>query len=94
MNRKLKSVIFGSLIAGSLLMSAGPVLAYDYWHWSARDHRWARRADIRSDYRDLQEARRQLEYDRRYGASRRRIAQDEARIWDIERDIHFDRRRF
>jgi uncharacterized protein YlxW (UPF0749 family) len=92
MNTKLKAIVFGSLIAGSLMASAGPVMAHDYWHWSQHERRWARRADLRSDYRDLQEARRQLEYDRRHGASRRRIAEDEARIRDIERDIRLDRR--
>jgi hypothetical protein len=92
MNTKLKAIVLGSLIAGSLMASAGPVMAQDYWHWSEHEHRWARRANLRSDYRDLQQARWQLEYDRRHGASRRRIAEDEARIRDIERDIRLDRR--
>ena len=87
-------MLFGSLIAGSLLASTGPVMARDYWHWSERDRRWDRRAELRSDYRDLAAARRQLEYDRRHHASRRRIAEDEARIRQIERDIRADRRRF
>jgi outer membrane murein-binding lipoprotein Lpp len=94
MKTKLRKMIFGSLIAGSLLASAGPVMAHDYWHWSERDRRWVRRAELRSDYRDLAAARRQLEYDRRHHASRRRIAEDEARIREIERDIRADRRRF
>jgi hypothetical protein len=92
MHIKLTTIALGSLVAGSLLMSAGPVMAHDYWHWSAHEHRWARRADLRSDRRDLAEARRQLEYDRHHHASRRRIAEDEARIRDIERDIRADRR--
>ena len=94
MKTKLRKMIFGSLIAGSLLASAGPLMAHDYWHWSERDRRWYRRAELRSDYRDLAAARRQLEYDRRHHASRRRIAEDEARIREIERDIRADRRRF
>ena len=94
MKTKLRKMIFGSLIAGSLLASTGPVMAHDYWHWSERDRRWYRRAELRSDYRDLAAARRQLEYDRRHHASRRRIAEDEARIREIERDIRADRRRF
>jgi hypothetical protein len=92
MNKKIRTIIFTSLVAGSLLGAAGPVLAGDYWHWSDHDRRWGRRADVRSDRRDLAEARRQLEYDRRHHASRRKIAEDEARIRDIERDIRIVRR--
>lgn len=51
-----------------------------------------RRAELRSDYRDLMRAREQLEYDRRHHARRRKIAEDEARIRDIEREINADRR--
>ena len=92
MNSKFRTIVFGALVAGSLLASAGPVLAHDYWHWSERDRRWDRRAEWRSDHRDLAAARRQLEYDRRHHASRRKIAEDEARIRDIERDLRFARR--
>jgi hypothetical protein len=94
MNAKLKAIVFGSFLAGSLMMSVGPAMAQDYWRWSERDHRWTRRAALRSDYRDLERARWQLEYDLRHGASRRRIAEDRARIREIERDIRADRRRF
>jgi DNA-binding FadR family transcriptional regulator len=92
MHSKLKSMVLGGVIAGSLIMSAGPAMARDYWHWSERGQRWSRRADLRSDYRDLAQARRQLEFDRAHHASRRRIAQDLARIRDIEADIRADRR--
>jgi len=94
MNSKLKSLVIGSLIAGSLAFSASSVSARDYWHWSEREHRWDRRADLRSDYRDLAQARRQLEYDRAHHASRRVIARDLERIRDIENDIREDRRAF
>jgi hypothetical protein len=98
MNRKINGLIFGSFILGSLAISTGPAMARDYWqardywHWSEREQRWDRRAELRSEYRDLEQARRQLEYDLRHGASRRRIAQDEARIRDIELAIREDRR--
>lgn len=39
MNSKLKNVVFGGLIAGSLMMSAAPALARD-WRDHDRDHRW------------------------------------------------------
>jgi len=86
MNRKFKTFILGTFLAGVLITPAS-AWARDYWHWSRDNNRWDRRADLRSDYRDLEEARRQLEYDRRHHAIRKKLAQDEERIRDIERDI-------
>jgi hypothetical protein len=90
--KKIKLLGFCSLVTVSLLGPASSVLARDYWHWSRDHNRWDRRADLRSDAHDLEQARRQLDYDRRHHASRRKIAEDEARIRDIERDIQADRR--
>lgn len=87
---KIKILMSGTVVATSLLLSTVPVMARDYWHWYEKDHRWEHRADIRSDQRDLSQARRQLEYDRTHHASRRTLAQDETRIRDIERDIRAD----
>ena len=92
MSTKIRSLLSSSILAGSIVISAAPIMARDYWHWRANDHRWERRAELRSDRRDLAEARRQLEYDRAHQASRRKIAQDEARIREIERDIREDMR--
>jgi hypothetical protein len=47
---------------------------------------------LRSDYHDLEEAKQQLERDRSHHASRHTLTNDEARIRDIEHDIHDDRR--
>jgi hypothetical protein len=94
MNGKFKSLIMGGLVVGSLALSATSVLARDYWHWSENQHRWDRRADLRSDYGDLAQAKRQLEYDRTHHANRRVIARDMERIRDIENDIREDRRAF
>jgi hypothetical protein len=94
MNGKFKSLIVGGLVAGSLAFSTTSVLARDYWHWSENQHRWDRRADLRSDHRDLAQAKRQLEYDRAHHANRRVIARDMERIRDIENDIREDRRAF
>lgn len=91
MNRKIKTFVLGTLLAGTLIAPA-TVLAKDYWHWSKDANRWDHRADQRSDARDLEEARRQLQYDRGHHAHRNTIAEHEARIRDIERDIHVDRR--
>jgi hypothetical protein len=92
MSIKVKSLMSSTVLAGTLILSAAPAMARDYWHWQERDHRWERRAELRSDQRDLAQARRQLDYDRAHHASRRTIAQDEARIRDIERDIRGDLR--
>ena len=83
---KIQNVYFRYILAGVLITPAS-AWARDYWHWSRDNNRWDRRAELRSDYRDLEEARRQLEYDRRHHASRKKLAQDEERIRDIERDI-------
>ena len=90
MSTKIKSLVSSTVLAGSLMLSAAPVMAREYWHWYEKDHRWEHRADIRSDRRDLAQAKRQLDYDRTHHGSSRTIAQDEARIRDIERDIRGD----
>ena len=92
MNRKMTGLIFGSLILGSLAISTNSAMAQYDWRWSEREQRWERRADLRREFRELEEARRQLEFDLRHGASRRRIADDEARIREIEDAIRADRR--
>ena len=88
MTHNLKTFVMNTLIVGALMTPAS-ALAKDYWHW--HDNRWDHRADLRSDIHDLQEAKRQLEYDQRHHATRRKIAEDESRVRDIERDIHADR---
>ncbi|HEX7230795.1 MAG TPA: hypothetical protein VF452_10405 [Candidatus Binatia bacterium] len=90
MTNQIKLFALSSFVILSLLAPASSVLARDYWHWS--NNRWNRRADLRSDQHDLEQARRQLDYDRRHHASRKKIAEDEARVRDIERDIQADRR--
>lgn len=91
MKISLKRLVCGSLVAGALIISAVPAVAHDPWRWRNTDYAWQRRAELRRDYRELAAARRQLEYDRAYGASRRRIAEDLRRIREIEREIEFDR---
>jgi hypothetical protein len=91
MDRKIKTFVLGTLLAGVLIAPAS-VSARDYWHWSTESSRWDHRADLRSNARDLAEARRQLQYDRGHHARRNKITEHEARIRDIERDIRVDRR--
>ena len=94
MNNKLKTTLFGGLVAGFLIMSAVPAMAWD-WHWFNRDHRsdqrWDNRGwdyrgrDSQSDYQDWQQARQKALYDASHGASRKKIAEDDA-IADQIRD--------
>jgi hypothetical protein len=112
MNRKFKTIVFGGLVAGSLMMSAVPVMAWD-WPWYNRNQRtdnrpdyradnrgwdnrsnreWDNRSDHRTnnqewdnrwgrgrDYDEYQQARQQALYDASHGASRKKIAEDDAR---------------
>jgi hypothetical protein len=91
MNGKLKTLILSGFVSGALLASTTPVFARDYWHWSSEHNRWDRRADLRSDYHDLEQAKWQLERDRDHHASRETLRNDEGRIKDIEHDINTDR---
>ncbi len=90
MNRMNGKIPIVSFIAASLLLQAAPALARDYGHGQEKEPRWEHRADLRSDRKDLDQAKRQLRYDRQHHASRRTIARDEARIRDIEQDIRED----
>ena len=92
MKNKLNALVLSSFATAALLAMNRPVFAEDYWHWSAAQSRWDRRADLRSDYHDLDEAKRQLEHDRSHHASRHKLAEDEARVRDIEHDIHADQK--
>jgi hypothetical protein len=112
MNSKLKTIIVGGFIAGSLIMSAAPVMAWD-WHWfngdqrtnqrvdNRSDHRWDKRWDQRgdnngwgnragsgSDYDQWQQAHEQALYDASHGASRKKIAEDNARADEILNRTH------
>ena len=99
---KLKTIISGSLITGSLIMAAAPALAIDEWYRSPREIRrdiLSNQDALRRQYDELAAARRQLDWDIEHGASRRRIADDRQRIQDalndiasLERDIRQDRR--
>jgi hypothetical protein len=107
MNSKFKTIVFGGLVAGSLIMSAVPVMAWD-WPWYNRnqrsdnrsdqraDKRWDERSDHRSDnrewdkrwgsgsdYQEWQQARQQALYDASHHASRKKIAEDDARADEI-----------
>jgi len=105
MNNKLKTLVFGGLVAGSLVMSAAPVMARD-WHWNDRwddryydrgrnegwyDQSWGRLRGSRSDFGELEQARQQALYDASHHASRKKIAQDNAVVDEILGRMHYGR---
>jgi hypothetical protein len=104
MNNKLKTLVFGGLVAGSLVMSAAPVMARD-WHWNDRnyqwdgryydrggyDQAWGRIRGSRSDFDALEQARQQALYDASHHASRKKIAQDNAVVDEILDRMHYGR---
>ena len=89
---KIKKLVLGGLIAGTLMASAGPVLADSPWWWGRSNLARSSRSELRSDYARLEAARARLEYDRRHNASRYRLAQDRAAIQAILDEIERDRR--
>ena len=99
---RLKAIVFGGLVASSLIISAGPALAGD-WHRPYRYHRWDDVRDLRSDihndrrdldyyHRDLIRNRRHLDQDLRLGANRHQIARDRRAIQTDLDNIHGIRR--
>jgi hypothetical protein len=68
MNSKFKTMVFGGLVAGSLIMSAGPVMAWD-WSWFNRNQRADNnRSDSRSDYRSDHHSDDNEGWDNRWGS--------------------------
>jgi hypothetical protein len=120
MNSKLKTVVFGGLIAGSLMMSAAPAMARD-WRDNDRNHRWeetrgrydgawgrndrvenrndggwydpawGRLNGSRNNMEALQQARQQALYDASHGASRKKIAQDNAVVDEMVNQMRYGR---
>ncbi len=99
---RLRNIISGSLIAGSFMVLAMPASAVAQWYRSPHEIRrdiLNNQDALRRQYDELAQARRQLDRDIDYGASRRRIADDRRRIQEamneiasLERDISQDRR--
>jgi hypothetical protein len=127
MKAKLTTLVFGTLIAGSLVLSAGPASARDWdrrndadlgrhphrgWGYPARPvpvpaypparvptygypaygypaygYPAAGPAYSQDLYQRLDNARRKKAYDRAHGASREQLAEDNARIARLERQL-------
>ena len=93
MNSKLKTIVFGALVAGSLVMSAVPAMARDRdWY---EGHRWDNRGwgyrGSQSNYEALEQARQKALYDASHHASRKKIAQDDAVVDQILNGMHHRR---
>ena len=89
MNSKLKTIVFGSLIIGSLILSAVPVMARD-GRFNDRDRseqsdnqRWGNYPRRGADYQEWQQARQQALYAASHHASRKKIAELDARADEI-----------
>ena len=72
---KLKTILFGSFVAGSLIASAGPALARVEWRDIVND-----RARLRMAYDELAQNRRQLDWDLDHGASSYQLNRDHRAI--------------
>ena len=83
MNTRSKTMVFGALLAGSLMFSVVPAKAWD-WPWARHEHseherdKWDNHWGRGRDYDDYQQARQQALYDASHGASRKKIAEDDA----------------
>src|SRR5713101_5835172 len=73
--KKLRTIVFGGLVAGSLIASAGPALARVEWRDIVND-----RARLRMDNDELAQNRRQLDWDLDHGASSYRLDRDHQAI--------------
>jgi len=56
LGKHIEKLCLGGLVSGTLLATTTPVFARDYWHRSREYNRCDHRADLRSDYHDLEEA--------------------------------------
>jgi hypothetical protein len=88
---KLRTIVFGSLVAGSLIASAGPALARVEWRDIVND-----RARLRTDNDELAQNRRQLDWDLDHRASSYQLDRDhraiEISLENIRRDREILRR--
>jgi len=88
---KLRTIVFGSLVAVSLVASAGPALARVEWRDIVND-----RARLRTDNDELAQNRRQLDRDLDHRASSYQLDRDhraiEISLENIRRDREILRR--
>ncbi|HEY7166000.1 MAG TPA: hypothetical protein VIB79_15635 [Candidatus Binatia bacterium] len=83
---KLKSLILGSLVTGSLMLPAGAAFARVDWRDIRQDQ-----ARVDADNAQVREARRQLDFDLDHGARGYQIEQDHRAIQNALEDLRSDR---
>ncbi len=83
---KFRTIVFGSLVAGSLALSAGPALARVEWRDIEND-----RGRLQTSYDELARNRRQLDFDIDLGASSYQIDKDRRAIQRSLDDIRRER---
>jgi len=91
MDRKTQIFVAGIFVAG-MLMAPASGFAREHRQWLRADDRWEHREDRREHFRAREQAKRQLDYDLSHHASRKKLAQDDARISELQRDHRDDRR--
>jgi hypothetical protein len=92
--KTIKTLVFGGLLAGSMIFSTGAAMARDFDHhddWSRSRYEWDRRADFRNNRETLEQLRAKRDYDATHHASRKKIAEDNQAIENLYNDMH-DRR--
>ena len=95
MNTRSKTMVFGALLAGSLMFSAAPAKAWD-WPWARHNEhsaherdKWDQHWGRGKNYDEYEQARQQALYDASHGASRKKIAEDDAAAdLALERERH------
>ncbi len=83
---RFRTILFGSLVAGSLMISAGAAVAQVSWRDVDND-----RERLRMGYDELDRNRDQLNWDLDHGASSYQVDRDQRAIQDNLRDIRRDR---
>ena len=83
---KLRTVVFGSLVAGSVMVSAVPAMARVEWRDIMRD-----RERLRMDTEEVARNRRQLDWDLDHGAGSYQLDTDHRAIQNSLEDIRRDR---
>lgn len=90
MNRNLKIFVAGIFLSG-VLMAPALSFARDHRQWSRGDNRWDHRFDRRDTRQEFEQARQQLDYDLSHHASRKKLAQDDARVKELNRELRINR---
>jgi hypothetical protein len=96
MKSKIKTLVLGGLVASSLAISAAPAMAWElpWFHRDYRAHerwddrRWGDYRGSRGDYDAYEQAHQQALYDASHGASRKKIAEDNAVADEILNRMH------